>query len=664
MNIFTQMTRVVRRCRRLSRRHRQSNKATCLSEKLTFSPVVPLILIGLIAVGSVLMVYAQGGWHQIYISSRVGLDIEDLGSAQVAGTGGGSGSFSGGWPPDANGQIPLWRPLGTGTGSFFMSAIIPSGGAGPSSMRLDGWMTTTFGFWFSAPTSLPAGTSLPQFLGFISFDEMNAFAAVDATQSSPGSWGKAEAKVWTFWTGNLAWAQVPQTFSPNYAESADPPEGYRRATSVMSVNFDQGYGEYVFPFSGFVDADPTGPGAFARVIAYTGIVVLSNPDPLGVPEVGDNEYVYQEPGGVGVKLVIPCQAIVIGGDSDTTEYFRPKLDWTLTLFLPDAWSRNPNIIPSPGIISAESRQDAELERGLVFGGYGKTLPASNANFGWYPLTMTYNGGNVHTANIEVFYPAQGYRHPAGGPPGVNFLNQSVDTPNYIHYYSQVYDSAEVVYQNYGTSHYDHGDTIVYVADNYAAVPYALRLFRDVGGVISHSAGDLLFLRGIHSYIKSVAHERGHRDDYWTLLPSGERILGDRWRQGDSDGDGLNDAWEEQHGFDPTKPDTASAYQGTGSEDIGDSQASADIQAYGALMAPGVRDLWRQDWAYWADPNMCMQYGNPFGQWQPCENDPNTGAPIQRLKPIPWECEAWGCPPPPNTNTTVEPLNYLRRRINE
>jgi hypothetical protein len=307
----------------------------------------------------------------------------------------------------------------------------------------------------------------------------------------------------------------------------------------------------------------------------------------------------------------------------------------------------------------------EIWNGLLFGGYGAYLPANNSDFGRKGVTMTFGGGNVHTANIEVFYPATGKRHPSGGPPA-----WGGSTPNYIYYYAQIYPSPDVVYTPFGTSHYNLGENVIWIADNYASEPYPVRLFEmGPGGFIVHDSGagvegigarDRLFVRGIHSYIYNVGHERGHRNDYNTLF-NGQRVLDTAGRAGDADGDGLLDVWEELHGFDPTDPDTANAYGGNG-----DDQASADIQGYGALRATGVKELWQLDWAYWSDPDNCMQYGNPYGQWRPFRQfyDSTMGKMVDllRLKPIPWEYEAWGAPAW-NTDTTVPPpgKNYLTVR---
>jgi hypothetical protein len=304
--------------------------------------------------------------------------------------------------------------------------------------------------------------------------------------------------------------------------------------------------------------------------------------------------------------------------------------------------------------------------GLVFGDYGAFLPASNNDFGSKTATMTFAGGNVHTANIETFFPAVGKRHPPGGPPG-----WGGNTPNFIYYYSQIYPpSDDIRYYPFGGSHYNPGENVVWITND-AADPYPVRLFEmEPGGFIVHDKGvgeegfarDRLFVRGIHAYIYTVEHERGHRNDYNTFH-NGERVLGEGDREGDKgDKDGLLDDWEPSHGFDPRKSDTADAYDGNDAL-IGDQQASADIQAYGALV--NTKYLWRQDWAYWSDPDNCMQYGNPYGQWRPFKEiyDPTLGylVPLQRLKPIPWEYEAWG--PTWNADTTVPPpgKNYLTVR---
>ncbi|MDW8366229.1 MAG: hypothetical protein RMK49_10330, partial [Abditibacteriales bacterium] len=212
------------------------------------------------------------------------------------------------------------------------------------------------------------------------------------------------------------------------------------------------------------------------------------------------------------------------------------------------------------------------------------MPPNNSSFGRRPLTLQFSGGNVHTANIEVFYPATGYRHPPGGPEGWQFIGNTavwtVPTPNWFYYYWQAHGQHSAIrYINSDTSIYYDGDSYVHVGRT-AYLPFTMRLFQLQGGLIAYV--DTLSLRGIHTFVYMAEHELAHKRHYEIRIYP---------QTPDPDGDRLGSAWEIANNLDPALKDTTGAYPG---DPDGDLDCIADIEAYGRLLTR--EDLWREDWA--------------------------------------------------------------------
>jgi hypothetical protein len=75
--------------------------------------------------------------------------------------------------------------------------------------------------------------------------------------------------------------------------------------------------------------------------------------------------------------------------------------------------------------------------------------------------------------------------------------------------------------------------------------------------------DTLTIKGIHTFIYTVEHELAHKRHYETgIYPSTDPLT-------DSDGDRLNDYWEEGNFLDPNTRDTADAYNRFGDPTPGD-----------------------------------------------------------------------------------------------
>ncbi len=271
------------RTRASSKSQRQSRRRPSSQEgQPPLHPVVPLILLLLLIAGSVSLVFA----------SRLSINVKDEGWGQATGAYFPAYTDFNGLTADSNGRFTLFKELGSGTGLFSLKASIFYFG----SVNLDANMDTTFRFIFSQPTPpLPQGTSLPQSIGFISFVEAWGDAQVSAA-------GEGIASSWVTSNPNLAGASVYAAAQNGFDHRTDPTSGWRRGTAVKSVDLaypdivspNVYYGDYKVNISGNAFAYASDSVSIARANARTGIVYLIEPDPLGVPEVGDNEYVYSE----------------------------------------------------------------------------------------------------------------------------------------------------------------------------------------------------------------------------------------------------------------------------------------------------------------------------------------------------------------------------------
>lgn len=350
-------------------------------------------------------------------------------------------------------------------------------------------------------------------------------------------------------------------------------------------------------FDGNISCEAVGFGiASASAKARVGIVVLSGVDPLGVPEVRDNEFVYWERFEENdVRLVIPVSATIISGfepNEDLLQWFVDKLDWKVSpridcgpinflTRLPNGYrerevfprfedcewwvSNNPEIPPQGSIVVRE---------GLAFG--GETLPLDNSDFGERWVILTFNGQDVHAAKIEIFFPATGNKHPEdiSAARGCAFWGNeqeppalpSYKTPNWFYYYWKAHPDPEV---HFGVrwfpwgketqSFYVPGHQNIHVSDDVweGTEPMGSRGLWKTTFIVQHPAGnyiDIEYARAIDAFMRSVAHEKMHK------------ILWEESQQPgwvDSDGDGVSDARELAVGL---KPDRNPTFPETGLND--------------------------------------------------------------------------------------------------
>jgi hypothetical protein len=549
--------------------------------------------------------------NQVQVSPRLSVEIWETGSGQVIYSfdewGGGTFSFNGVTSADNDGNLPFTtHPEGYGVFEIFGGVVE----VGPEEFNPRGWvslfawMRTTFR-WRSIspdPAIVPEGTVLPSSLGFVEFAEAEARVDLEGRGSAMGSV-----------TTPIVAASVEVSGVHHHVQHQD----FQREAVIKVVGISSGYGDEAVDVNGLVQCEANNTGnASATAKARTGLIVLAgipqplNPDyyplidPLGVPEVGDNEYVFHP---ITNQLIIPVGARICAGfnpDDSLLQWLAPKLSWELSPSLPVP---NPEY-PLPNGCEGDLIFPQTLDiygikwRGLVFW-TGQYLPATNGGFGRRQVVMKFNGNFVHAANVEIFFPATAINHPplgndegSGNPPdeGWQFIGNTaawvIKSPNWFYYYwmAAYWGNFTIRYADSDTSFYYDGDRYVHIGNN-AYLSRTLPLFRLVGGIVTYV--DALDVKGILRFIVAAEHELAHKRHYEAgIYP----------QTPDTDGDRLSDDWEMAHGLDPTMKDTTGAYP---DDPDGDLDCIADIEAYGKLLTQ--RDLWRQDWA-----NTGLQKGLP------------------------------------------------------
>jgi hypothetical protein len=388
-------------------------------------------------------------------------------------------------------------------------------------------------------------------------------------------------------------------------------------------------------------------------------------DPLGIPELGENELVFREtPSGVQLKTALsawmladPPESFLLriplggGGElvlADQVGWFANRLFWR-TPNVPFQFSWNWYGY-APSITERTVQAEGEtVSLGKIFiwnfaeynaqrlpdynpaintNVFSKQVaemlfrPASNA-----PLTV------VGRANYEVFFPVLGTRCPQVAPREPAGLT----VPNWFHYYWRAMGSPNnVVFTNHGPENaqgfYVTGQPHVYILDRVAnyvsdSIPlFALRQGECPSGVPQQqvvSRVDTLNIYGIHAFAHTVYHEFGHKWSYettWQFAPGAyDRILSPAVGP-DGDRDGLLDAWESSHGLCPYRRHTTDAYTHIGDENggkPGDPEVVADVIAYGQLLNAEIeRDprtgqaTWRSDGLRRHDwSNLGLQFGD-------------------------------------------------------
>ena len=384
-------------------------------------------------------------------------------------------------------------------------------------------------------------------------------------------------------------------------------------------------------------------------------------DPLGVVEMGENEYVfYETPNGVRLE-VYPSVAFAhepqpedYGSDyplppvfldsgftstrgSGITNFLTARLRWRCTTGLP----MSHDIVATgwwKGLTGRATWYLAPLS-GLRY--TAETLPELGL-FGrhtietiWDPTPNQPNSGDetvLASVPIEVFFSARGYRHPVGAlsdPP-------TLQIPNWFYYYWSAFGRREDVFftqrDPYGNTlgFYQPQSNRIFIVDKVDNFSTAGRkrvtLFKlseascprenGMSGTFIQKA-DSLTVRGIHAFASVLYHEAGHQWCY-TTFHNGQPILGLRRRPGDEDGDGLLDEWEVLHYLCPFDKDTTGVFNYPPYDEIGgDPEVVAELFAYHALVRGSVRlnnnpqhevsirEIWKYDWS-----DFGLQFSNP------------------------------------------------------
>lgn len=392
-------------------------------------------------------------------------------------------------------------------------------------------------------------------------------------------------------------------------------------------------------------------------------------DPLGFPELGDNELVFTE-NAAGVQLKTAMSAWVIaepqesfllriptgdGGEiviSDMVEWFAYRIYWRTGFPFRISWNRYGYVHDLANRVPEGIDPPVSLGKIFIwnFADYSaQQLPDYNPGqssnlLGAHEMKMEFRptANSLFTvigrARYEVFFPATGNRC----PPGAVSEPEGLTIPNWFFYYWRAVGSPAVVFTNqapaYVRGFYEPGLPYVYVCDhsqNYTTTSFPLFAIRpgECPENIQHpvvTEVDTLTVHGIHAFAHVVFHEFGHKWSYTTLW-QGVPIAGSPGRNGDSDIDGLLDAWEAVNGLCPHRPHTTDAYPQY--DEASDAEVLAGVIAYGMLFTSErcwdqrtgqwrwcENALWRHDWS-----NLGVQYGDP----------------VERFGAFPWKYSSSG-----------------------
>jgi hypothetical protein len=414
---------------------------------------------------------------------------------------------------------------------------------------------------------------------------------------------------------------------------------------------------------------------FASSETYKGLIIMRRRafpdgtrslDPLGIPELGENELVFREtPSGVQLKTALsawmladPPESFLLripfsdGGElvlADQVEWFAYRLFWaTPNVPFQISWNRYgyaPNYTQRTVEAEGESVSLGKIFIWTFAEHNASRLPdynpALNTNvFGKQEARMQFRPTSnspftvVGKANYEVFFPVLGTRCPQVAPREPT----GITVPNWFHYYWRAMGSPNnVVFTNQGPENaegfYVTGQPHVYIlnrAGNYvsSSIPlFAHRQGECPSGVPQQrvvSRVDTLTIYGIHAFAHTMYHEFGHKWSYeamWQFAPSAYDRIYFPAVGPDGDRDNLLDAWESSHGLCPYRRHTTDAYTHIGDENggsPGDPEVVADVIAYGQLLNAEIEHdprtgqaTWRSDGLRRHDwSNLGLQFGDP------------------------------------------------------
>ncbi len=412
-------------------------------------------------------------------------------------------------------------------------------------------------------------------------------------------------------TGHANWYGVPSfTSNPSCSDGlGDPEVDSSSGQTLQGRSSGTRYGLGV-PSSGVISVSLTGAqanvnpmgvdsGMFGSSVDWAVTVypiVLSSPDPLGRPDLGDgkNQFVYN--GYATGQLLIPARITALGAGAAQFSWLTAGHHVDISVIGPAISGEKPYTwYPSSSDIEAQtSGVDAAGQAyplgDLAFLGlptmYNGSTGDPNA-FGNHLAVLKVDGQNSRSAHIQTFF--RGSASNWSGSDGI--------TPNWYHYYDQVYASPGL-YDPDPTSSYTDAQAPpqypIHIAND-AYKSGSIRVF-DINPVAPNYVRYVGYLdiEGVYGYIYSCAHETGHQI---LLLQGGVYNFGAdpvHTAPISADGDNVSDAWEPNHHLNPYSSDTANAYGVQSNGDKGDNEVLADVQALPVIFQQA--NAWKQDWA--------------------------------------------------------------------
>lgn len=385
-------------------------------------------------------------------------------------------------------------------------------------------------------------------------------------------------------------------------------------------------------FSSDLIGTPTGDSGVGNVslttVAYP--IVITTPNPMSRPDLGDgkNQFVYDNivpgvaPNDKGHLFVDGIVQVPGAVNADLAWLLvpTPKIDCTFdgamtastAIGLPAShtWALNGSSLQVQTSSATDSRVATTHNQFVFFG-----LPTNNDGFGNHQETLTVQttdaSGNTANstagvANIQTFFLSTASNYPGAYTDYQNFVPTSANpsthywTPNWYHYYNQVYTATgpyTPITTSRSSSYCDPFSSLhpIYIKDD-AFASGSMRVFTvdtsDPNSTVKYAGA--LAISGIFQYIAVCAHEKGHQDA-WKSQPPPYTQIYTASTSNDADRDGIDDSWEANHHFGSSTNDTTGAYYGMNmGGDIADQEVIADIPALGDIFT--YKKHWSCDWA--------------------------------------------------------------------
>ena len=359
-------------------------------------------------------------------------------------------------------------------------------------------------------------------------------------------------------------------------------------------------------------ATPSGDVGYCTVNYGNSVypIVLSRPDPMGRPDLGDgiNQYTYgnERPNG---QLTVPASVYVPGSSDPDVTWLLPHVTLTVSPAMqtgaqPFVWTTAGSNMQVNTTVRRPSYVNPWPAGQFCYVG----LPPDNSYFGNHVMTMKVDGNVSQTANYQLFY--------AGT--ASNWPNADGITPNWYYYYQQLAPFAISYNPDLGSLGYlgfclstfliNHDTKVaVYTGSILTLGPGATKSLSvpvfEVGPNGFIRVAGKVKTKGIISYLFVSGHESGHEAAAFQgvevsyidgVPPNGVK---------DSDGDGIPDVWEIAHHLDPENPDTGGFYTATGGLDDGKGDRESLATMVGLGRVTKYSGLWQQDWA-----DLGIQYG--------------------------------------------------------